>query len=90
MFKKTRGWVWGAKDRSPTPMNFVVRSRNPDDIREKVRLTLELSVIYPSHVDLVDGLVNAHLTFDLPSGIDMEDVKLTHLEVLEQLRNVEV
>ena len=91
MFRNGKlGWVWGEKEQAPQKMSFEGRQRAKDEIKQKVRLTLELDVAFPNHLDIVTSLINSHLTFDVPLGVNVMDVTLTHLDLLEYVKRVEV
>jgi len=91
MFKGNKlGWVWGAKTTSPQSISFTARQRASDECKQKVRMALELEVDYPQSIDIVESLINTHITFDVPMGINIADVKLTNLDLLEYVNRVEL
>ena len=83
------GWVWGEKKLSAQSMNFTARQREGSEMQQKVRLSLELDVDFLPQIDIVETLINAHLTFDVPKGVDIQDVRLTHLDLLEYIKRVD-
>jgi hypothetical protein len=91
MFKGNKmGWIWGSKTSSPQPISFTARQREGDECKQKVRMALELEVDYPQSIDIVDSLINTHITFDVPMGVNIADVKLTNLDLLEYVNRVEL
>ena len=80
-------WIWGEKKEEPTKVDFIAKSRAEDIINRRVRIHLDLDMTYPYTFDIVQTMKDINVSFNMPIGIDITQVLLTHIELLESLND---
>ena len=80
-------WIWGEKKEEPTKVDFIAKSRAEDIINRRVRIHLDLDMTYPYTFDIVQTIKDINVSFNMPIGIDISQVLLTHIELLESLND---
>lgn len=76
-------WIWGEKKNEVRKkMDFETSHSGKDLVTRPIKIQLELKVNYPSNLDLQQALLGSKVLFDLPSGLEVQEAFLTHIDLL--------